>query len=156
MVLKHNVLAMAIASVCLGVCATAYAGTAPSAGQQQDTQDQAQPSSTDKNSKDTASKHKTKKLEAVEVNGFISSIENSTALKRNASSIVEAVSAEQVGKLPGVSIADTLGRLPGLEGVGDGHIEAARIGDAGETERVGRGVAGRASPCRPSAVARRC
>ena len=114
MVLKHNVLAMAIASVCLGFCATAYAGTASSASQQQDTQDQAQPSSTDKNSKDTASKHKTKKLEAVEVNGFISSIENSTALKRNASSIVEAVSAEQVGKLPGVSIADTLGRLPGL------------------------------------------
>ncbi len=111
MVLKHNVLAMAIASVCLGVCATAYAGTAPSASQQQDTQDQAQPASTDK---DTDGKHKTKKLEAVEVNGFISSIENSTAVKRNADSIVEAVSAEQIGKLPGVSIADTLGRLPGL------------------------------------------
>ena len=122
MVLKHNVLAMAIASVCLGVCATAYAGTAPSAGQQQDTQDQAQPSSTDK---DTDGKHKTKKLQAVEVNGFVSSIENSTALKRNASSIVEAVSAEQVGKLPGVSIADTSAACP-------------------------------ASPCRPSAVARRC
>lgn len=116
MVLKHNVLAMAIASVCLGVCATAYAGTAPSASQQQDTQDQAQPSSTDNNSKDanTDGKRKTKKLEAVEVNGFVSSIENSTALKRNANTIVEAVSAEQVGKLPGVSIADTLGRLPGL------------------------------------------
>ncbi|HEY8327530.1 MAG TPA: TonB-dependent receptor [Rhodanobacter sp.] len=116
MVLKHNVLAMAIASVCLGVCATAYAGTAPSASQQQDTQDQAQPSSTDKNSKDanTDGKRKTQKLQAVEVNGFVSSIENSTALKRNASTIVEAVSAEQVGKLPGVSIADTLGRLPGL------------------------------------------
>lgn len=116
MVLKHNVLAMAIASVCLGMCATAYAGTAPSASQPQDTQQQAQPSSTDKagkDSKDTDGKRKTQ-MQAVEVNGFISSIENSTALKRNASTIVEAVSAEQVGKLPGVSIADTLGRLPGL------------------------------------------
>ena len=53
-------------------------------------------------------------MQAVQVNGFVSSIENSTALKRNADSIVEAVSAEQVGKLPGTSIADTLGRLPGL------------------------------------------
>ncbi|MBQ4854433.1 TonB-dependent receptor [Rhodanobacter sp. B2A1Ga4] len=117
MVLKHNVLAMAIASVCLGMCATAYAGTAPSASQQQSTQDQAQPSTTDKadkNAKDADGKRKAQKLQAVEVNGFVSSIENSTALKRNSSTIVEAVSAEQVGKLPGVSIADTLGRLPGL------------------------------------------
>ena len=132
MVLKHNVLAMAIASVCLGVCATAYAGTAPSASQQQGTQDQAQPSSTDKNSKDTDGKrNKAQKMQAVEVNGFVSSIENSTALKRNASSIVEAVSAEQVGKLPGVSIADTLGRLPGLAVPVDAYMIAttsARIG----------------------------
>ncbi len=117
MVLKHNVLAMAIASVCLGMCATAYGATAPSSGQQQGTQEQAPAASTDKadqNSKDADGKRKSQKLQAVEVNGFISSIENSTALKKNADSIVEAVSAEQVGKLPGTSIADTLGRLPGL------------------------------------------
>ncbi|RCS30335.1 TonB-dependent receptor [Rhodanobacter denitrificans] len=118
MVLKHNVLAMAIASVCLGMCATAYAATAPLSGQQQSTQDQAPAASTDKadqNSKDADGKRKSQKqLQSVEVNGFISSIENSTALKKNADSIVEAVSAEQVGKLPGTSIADTLGRLPGL------------------------------------------
>ncbi|HWU75805.1 MAG TPA: TonB-dependent receptor [Rhodanobacter sp.] len=53
-------------------------------------------------------------MQTVEVNGFASSIENSTAVKRNASSIVEAVSSEQIGKLPGISIADSLGRLPGL------------------------------------------
>src|SRR3546814_155125 len=35
MVLKHNALAMAIAAVCLGTSAGAYAATAPSAGQQQ-------------------------------------------------------------------------------------------------------------------------
>lgn len=118
MVLKHNVLAMAIASVCLGMCATAYAATTPSSGQQQSTQEQAPAASTDKadqNSKDADGKRKSQKqLQSVEVNGFISSIENSTALKKNADSIVEAVSAEQVGKLPGTSIADTLGRLPGL------------------------------------------
>ncbi|MDO1529860.1 TonB-dependent receptor [Fulvimonas sp. R45] len=112
MALKHNALAFAVASVCLGMCAVAHAGTA--AAQQQDTQAQAAPDGkTDTNGKKPA-KRDTTKMAAVQVNGFISSIENSTALKRNASTIVEAVSAEQVGKLPGVSIADTLGRLPGL------------------------------------------
>ncbi|AGG90168.1 MULTISPECIES: TonB-dependent receptor [Rhodanobacter] len=113
MVLKHNMLAMAIASVCFGMCGAAYAATAPAAGPQQSTQDQAPTTSAEQSKKDEKDKHKTQ-MQAVEVNGFISSIENSTALKRNASTIVEAVSAEQVGKLPGVSIADTLGRLPGL------------------------------------------
>ncbi|MEQ8936759.1 MAG: TonB-dependent receptor, partial [Amphiplicatus sp.] len=48
------------------------------------------------------------------VTGFRSSIENSVATKRNSTSIVEAISAEDIGKLPDVSIAESLGRLPGL------------------------------------------
>jgi len=48
------------------------------------------------------------------VTGFRSSLENSVATKRDAKSIVEAVSAEDIGKLPDVSIAEALGRLPGL------------------------------------------
>ncbi|MBB4660182.1 TonB-dependent receptor [Parvularcula dongshanensis] len=48
------------------------------------------------------------------VSGFARSIENSVATKRDANSIVEAVSAEDIGKLPDVSIAESLGRLPGL------------------------------------------
>ena len=48
------------------------------------------------------------------VEGFARSIENSVRTKRNADSIVEAVSAEDIGKLPDVSIAEALGRLPGL------------------------------------------
>ena len=119
--LERNILAVAIATACIGLCSTAAAASAPAtaAGSVQGTsvQDQSaspqdQADSTSK--KDRKDKDKTKTLQAVEVSGFLSSIENSTALKRNASSIVEAVSAEQVGKLPGVSIADTLGRLPGL------------------------------------------
>ncbi|HEV2621709.1 MAG TPA: TonB-dependent receptor [Frateuria sp.] len=117
--LERNILATAIAVACIGLCSTAAAASAPSAtaspvpgasAQDQNQAPQDQANGTDKK----ARKDKTKNLQAVEVNGFLSSIENSTALKRNASTIVEAVSAEQVGKLPGVSIADTLGRLPGL------------------------------------------
>ena len=48
------------------------------------------------------------------VTGFRSALENSVAVKRDNKSIVEAVSAEDIGKLPDVSIAESLGRLPGL------------------------------------------
>ncbi len=48
------------------------------------------------------------------VTGFRSSLENSVAAKRDNNSIVEAVSAEEIGKLPDISIAESLGRLPGL------------------------------------------
>jgi iron complex outermembrane receptor protein len=119
MLMKHKLLAMAIATACFGACAVANAASAPAA-QQQDTQATSQSNatstSTDSKStdKDKKDKEKAKQMQAVQVNGFVSSIENSTALKKNADTIVEAVSAEQVGKLPGASIADALGRLPGI------------------------------------------
>ncbi|HKE93971.1 MAG TPA: TonB-dependent receptor plug domain-containing protein, partial [Povalibacter sp.] len=53
-------------------------------------------------------------LEEVVVTGIRASIENSIAVKRNDSSIVEAVSAEDIGKLPDSSIAESIARLPGI------------------------------------------
>jgi len=46
--------------------------------------------------------------------GIRQSIEDSLALKRDSDSIVEAITAEDIGKLPDVSIADSLARLPGV------------------------------------------
>jgi len=118
-IFKRNVLALALASVGFYATSAAYAAM-PQSDQTTSPQatDQNAPATSDASkqadAKTRAAKAKSKELQAVQVNGFVSSIENSTALKRNASTIVEAVSAEQVGKLPGVSIADTLGRLPGL------------------------------------------
>ncbi len=54
------------------------------------------------------------KLDTVTVSGFRASLENSISTKRNADSIVESISAEDMGKLPDVSIADAISRLPGL------------------------------------------
>ncbi len=54
------------------------------------------------------------RLETVVVSGFRQSIANSIAAKRQSSSIAEAVSAEDIGKLPDNSIAESLARLPGL------------------------------------------
>ena len=53
-------------------------------------------------------------LEEVVVTGIRHSIETSIATKRASTSIVEVVSAEDIGKLPDTSIADSLARLPGL------------------------------------------
>lgn len=53
-------------------------------------------------------------LEEVIVTGIRGSIINSIAKKRHSSSIVEALSAEDIGKLPDASIAESLARLPGL------------------------------------------
>ena len=52
--------------------------------------------------------------EEIVVSGIRHSIETSIAAKREATSIVEAVSAEDIGKLPDTSIADSIARLPGL------------------------------------------
>ncbi len=46
--------------------------------------------------------------------GIRKSIADSLAFKKDATSIVEAISAEDIGKLPDVSIADSLARLPGV------------------------------------------
>ncbi|MCB9961565.1 MAG: TonB-dependent receptor [Hyphomonas sp.] len=53
-------------------------------------------------------------LDTVVVSGFRQSIANSIATKRTNTSIVEAISAEDIGKLPDNSIAESLARLPGL------------------------------------------
>ncbi len=53
-------------------------------------------------------------LEEVIVTGIRGSIKRAIDLKQNSNSIVEAVSAEDLGRLPDTSIADAISRLPGL------------------------------------------
>jgi len=52
--------------------------------------------------------------DAIIVTGIRSSIQTSLDAKRNATSIVEVIAAEDIGLLPDLSIADTLARLPGV------------------------------------------
>jgi len=51
---------------------------------------------------------------AIVVTGISASLANSARIKRDSTLIVDSVSAEDVGKLPDVSIADSLARLPGV------------------------------------------
>ncbi|MFC4347132.1 TonB-dependent receptor [Kordiimonas lipolytica] len=53
-------------------------------------------------------------LEEIVVTGLRASIMSSVARKRESSSIVETISAEDLGKLPDASIAESIARLPGL------------------------------------------
>jgi iron complex outermembrane receptor protein len=63
---------------------------------------------------DTVTRNGTTELEEIVVTGFRMSLESSIEFKKESLGIVESVSAEEIGKLPDVSIADALARLPGL------------------------------------------
>ena len=53
-------------------------------------------------------------MDAIIVTGFRASLQSAITQKRNAPVVAEAFSAEDIGKLPDTSIAETLARLPGL------------------------------------------
>ncbi|HEX9172650.1 MAG TPA: TonB-dependent receptor [Telluria sp.] len=50
----------------------------------------------------------------VRVTGIRQGIEAAISIKKNSSSIVEAISAEDIGKLPDQSVAESISRLPGV------------------------------------------
>lgn len=54
-------------------------------------------------------------LEEVVVTGVYASQLNAVNTKRDAMSVVDAISAEDIGKLPDVTIADSLQRVPGIQ-----------------------------------------
>ncbi len=53
-------------------------------------------------------------LEEIVVTGIRAAIQNSVNQKRNETSIVEVVTAEDIGKLPDQSITESIARLPGI------------------------------------------
>ena len=53
-------------------------------------------------------------LEGITVTGIRASLQKSLDLKRNSDSIVDAISAEDVGKFPDTNVAESLSHLPGI------------------------------------------
>lgn len=51
---------------------------------------------------------------AIIVTGFRASLENAVIAKKERDQVVESISAEDIGKLPDASIAESIARLPGL------------------------------------------
>jgi iron complex outermembrane receptor protein len=73
-------------------------------------------------------------MEEIVVTGkYRASLIDSIYTKRNSTSIVEAISAEDIGKLPDSSIAEAISRLPGLAGQRlDGRTSSISIRGLGE------------------------
>ncbi|WOH37268.1 TonB-dependent receptor [Thalassotalea fonticola] len=53
-------------------------------------------------------------VEVIEVTGMRSSIKESTRLKRDAAGVVDAISAEDIGKFPDTNLAESLQRITGV------------------------------------------
>ncbi len=55
-------------------------------------------------------------VEVIEVRGIRGSLQRAQAIKMSENSIVEVLSAEDIGKLPDTSVAESVARLPGVAG----------------------------------------
>ena len=67
-------------------------------------------------------------LEEVVVTGVRASINESADIKRQATSIVDGITAEDIGQMPDVSIADAISRIPGVNyTTNNGRAEFATI-----------------------------
>jgi len=62
----------------------------------------------------TASANEADEADAIVVTGFRRSLESAVAEKKNIDQIVESISAEDIGRLPDASIAESIARLPGI------------------------------------------
>ena len=151
MILKRNVLALALAS---GLCFTAGIQAAPvdtgataggSAANTGAANDQATPASaqqTDQSKKDNKSTDQSKQTEdqqlakslsTITVTGFNQGMERSIDYQRYADTIQNVITSADIGGLPDQSIADALTRLPG--------VSAERI--AGQASQINiRGLSG--------------
>ena len=124
--LKRNLLSVALASATLMLAQGAMA--------QDETQDAANSDSGDERQNlREQQKEEAVELDSYTVVGIARSIEKSIAIKQVSNSIVEAVSAEDIGKLPDTSIAESIARLPGLS--------AQRVAGRASTINI-RGLAG--------------
>jgi iron complex outermembrane receptor protein len=95
---KRNLLSVALASATLMLAAQA----------------QAQDAGAQEEEAVAASDQDATELDRVVVTGIRRGIEDSIDTKQAEDTIVEAISAEDIGKLPDTSIADSIARLPGL------------------------------------------
>src|SRR5687768_12010911 len=94
--LKRNLLSVSLVSAMTLSATAAYAQTA------------------EETAAEESKKEDAVELQTVTVTGIRAGIESAISVKRDSTSIVEAISAEDIGKLPDVSIAESIARLPGL------------------------------------------
>jgi iron complex outermembrane receptor protein len=67
-------------------------------------------------------------VEEVVVTGVRASMQSSVAIKKNTQEIVDSITAEDIGKLPDNNVAETLTRIPGVQGYRYGGEGASPVG----------------------------
>jgi len=125
LVLRHNPLAIACAAAFLLAGQSAWAadevaagaaatGTASTTGAEAPQEAAADANLTPEQKEEKRRKEQAAQLAGVKVVGIRRGIENAIDTKQGSTSIVESISAEDIGKLPDSSIAESIARLPGL------------------------------------------
>ena len=140
MILKRNLLVMALASAGLTMAFGAQAATgdtgaqtAPNSSPQNGTTNSSNGSTAQATTNPKSQAQLAKSLSTVTVTGFSSSVEKSIDYQRYADTIQSVVTAADIGGLPDQSIADSLTHLPG--------VSAERI--AGQASQINiRGLSG--------------
>ena len=95
----------------LGMAAVAHAQDAAS------TQDAAQvacDTAKTRTPQQRAQEKQAQNLQTVTVTGYRQSLEKALTIKRNANAVVDAISAEDIGKFPDTNAAESLAHLPGI------------------------------------------
>jgi iron complex outermembrane receptor protein len=73
-----------------------------------------EPTATDPGNPQGGPNEQNSESEQIVVTGFRASLRSAVVEKKRADSVVESISAEDIGKLPDASIAESIARLPGL------------------------------------------
>ncbi|MFY2762756.1 TonB-dependent receptor [Arenimonas sp. MALMAid1274] len=110
--IKRNVLSVALASAILAASGQVHAQATPATETTDEAKARAEAEAKAKAEAEAAGEATV--LDTLEVTGIRAGIENAIETKETSTSIVEAISAEDIGKLPDTSIADSIARLPGL------------------------------------------
>ncbi len=116
---KRSVLCVALLSAMQAMTVTAYAHDDQLQDAQTDTASEAEKKAADEKSKAAKTSEAKDKVETVEVIGIRRSIMTSLDSKRESDVVADFVDAGDLGSLPDQSIADALGRIPGVTTVRD-------------------------------------
>jgi iron complex outermembrane recepter protein len=95
----------------LGMVAVAHAQDAAST---QDAAQAAGDTAKTKTPQQRAQEKQAQNLQTVTVTGYRQSLEKALTIKRNANAVVDAISAEDIGKFPDTNAAESLAHLPGI------------------------------------------
>lgn len=98
------------------LCASIFAGLSmvASAHAQDAQSSSSEKSERAKTPQQRAAERQAKQLQGVTVTGYRQSLEKALTIKRNANAVVDAISAEDIGKFPDTNAAESLAHLPGI------------------------------------------